>query len=338
MKTYLVTGGAGFIGSNYIHYLFETYNDAIKVINIDCLTYAGNLENLKAVEERPNYIFKKINITNKDALTSVFEEHPIDYVLNFAAESHVDRSILDGRPFVETNILGTQVLLDVAKTFKVKRFLQVSTDEVYGSLGDSGFFYEDTPLKPNSPYSASKASADLIVRSYIKTHSMPCLITRCTNNYGPYQFPEKLIPLMFTNALENKALPVYGKGLNVRDWIFVKDHCSGIEATLQKGKIGEVYNLGGEAEMKNIDIVKEILTYTKKPESLITYVTDRLGHDFRYAMDIKKSRTELGWEPSVTFNEGLKLTLDWYSNNTEWWKSIKNGEYQHYYEKQYHAR
>ncbi len=287
MKKILVTGGAGFIGSNFIRYMLNKYED-YKIINLDLLTYAGNLENLKDVEDNPNYEFIKGDIADRGLVNALFEKYNFDYVINFAAESHVDRSIEDPGIFVKTNIMGTQVLLDAAKKYGVEKYLQVSTDEVYGALGPTGMFTEKTPLAPNSPYSASKASADLLVRAYYKTFGLPVNITRCSNNYGPYQFPEKLIPLMIANALEDKNLPVYGDGLQVRDWLHVKDHCSAIDTVLHKGKIGEVYNVGGNNEKKNIEIVKLILEKLGKPESLIKYVKDRPGHDRRYAIDNTK--------------------------------------------------
>jgi dTDP-glucose 4,6-dehydratase len=323
MKTYLVTGGAGFIGSNYVHLLFELYGDDVRVVNVDSLTYAGNIENLRSIQDRPNYRFVQCDICDRDTLRKAVESESIDYVVHFAAESHVDRSILGAEAFVKTNVLGTQVLLDLAREWDVERYLQVSTDEVYGELDDTGLFEESMPLLPNSPYSASKAGGDLLVRSYFETHKMPVLITRCSNNYGPYQFPEKLIPLMILNALEDKPLPVYGTGTNVRDWIYVKDHCLGVEAVLQKGRLGEVYNLGGQSEKQNLEVVKSLLSVLNKPESLITYVEDRKGHDYRYAIDFSKAETELGWTPTVTFEEGLQSTVTWYLENRAWWEALQ---------------
>jgi dTDP-glucose 4,6-dehydratase len=348
MKSILVTGGAGFIGSNFVKYMLDKYED-YKIVNLDLLTYAGNLENLSDIENYDNYKFVKGDITDRKLVENLFIEYNFSYIVNFAAESHVDRSIEDPEVFVKTNILGTQVLLDVAKanwqTEKDElgypiykegvKYLQVSTDEVYGALGKTGMFTESTPLAPNSPYSASKTSADLLVRAYNKTFKFPVNITRCSNNYGPYQFPEKLIPLMIANALEDKKLPVYGDGMQIRDWLHVKDHCSGIDTVLHNGTIGEVYNIGGNNEKANIEIVKLILGNLDKTEELITYVKDRLGHDRRYAIDNTKITTELGWEPSYTFEDGIKETIQWYLDNKEWWEKIRSGEYVEYYEKMY---
>jgi dTDP-glucose 4,6-dehydratase len=336
MKTLLVTGGAGFIGSNFVRYML--HHHSYRIINLDKLTYAGNLENLADVESHPNYRFVKGDICDRLLLENLFEEETIDAVLNFAAESHVDRSILGARVFVETNVLGTQTLLDVAKHYGVERFLQVSTDEVYGTLGETGYFTEETPLAPNSPYSASKAGADFLVRAYHETFKMPTLITRCSNNYGPYHFPEKLIPLMIANALNDKPLPVYGDGLNVRDWLYVEDHCRAIDVVLHNGKLGEVYNIGGHNEKRNIDIVKLILQKLGKPESLITFVKDRPGHDRRYAIDASKIERELGWKPQETFETGIEKTIQWYLEHRQWWERIISGEYQKYYEQQYEKR
>ena len=336
MKTILVTGGAGFIGSNFVRYMLHTHS--YRIINIDKLTYAGNLENLADVESHPNYTFVKGDICDRLLIDKLFQEEHIDTVVNFAAESHVDRSILGARVFVETNVLGTQTLLDAAKTHGVEKFLQVSTDEVYGTLGETGYFTEETPLAPNSPYSASKAGADLLVRAYHETFKMPTLITRCSNNYGPYHFPEKLIPLMIANALNDKPLPVYGDGLNVRDWLYVEDHCRAIDTVLHKGKFGEVYNIGGHNEKRNIDIVKLILQKLGKPESLITFVKDRPGHDRRYAIDASKIERELGWRPQETFESGIEKTIQWYLEHRKWWERIISGEYQKYYELQYEKR
>jgi dTDP-glucose 4,6-dehydratase len=333
----LVTGGAGFIGTNFVRYMLNK-RTAYNIVNFDKLTYAGNLENLKNVESKQKYTFVKGDICDADALQAVFEKYQINIVVNFAAESHVDRSILGAKVFVETNVLGTQTLLEVSKQFAVKRFIQVSTDEVYGSLGATGYFTEETPLQANSPYSASKAGADLLVRAYFETFKLPCLTTRCSNNYGPYQFPEKLIPLVIANAVNDKPIPVYGDGMNVRDWLFVEDHCSAIDAVLHKGKPGDVYNIGGNNEMPNIEIVKRILAYLQKPESLITFVTDRLGHDRRYAIDSSKIQRELGWKPADTFETALPRTIQWYLNNRMWWERILSGDYQTYYEQQYAKR
>lgn len=332
----LVTGGAGFIGSNFVHYILEKY-DQYRVINLDLLTYAGNLENLRDVEKNPNYFFVKGNIANRELVDYLVKTHKIDVIVNFAAESHVDRSITDPDIFIRNNILGTQALLDVFKENKdqVKKYVQISTDEVYGSLGESGYFTEETPLAPNSPYSASKAGADLIVRSYFETYGLNVNITRCSNNYGPYHFPEKLIPLMITNALEGKPLPVYGKGDNVRDWLHVKDHCSAVDLVIHSGKPGEVYNIGGHNERKNIEIVELIVEKLGKSKDLITFVKDRLGHDKRYAIDPTKIMNELGWTPVYTFDTGITETIDWYLNHESWWKSIKSGDYLKYYERQY---
>jgi dTDP-glucose 4,6-dehydratase len=350
MKKILVTGGAGFIGSNFIKYMLSKYKE-YKIINLDKLTYAGNLENLKDVENNPNYTFIKGDICDKELVEEIFSQD-IDYVVNFAAESHVDRSIMDPEIFVKTNVLGTVTLLNAAKkaweegdSFKEgKKFLQVSTDEVYGSLGETGYFTETTPLDPHSPYSSSKAAADLIVKAYYDTYKMPVNITRCSNNYGPYQFPEKLIPLMINNCLNKKSLPVYGDGLNVRDWLYVEDHCKAIDLVLHKGKIGEVYNIGGNNERTNIEIVKMIVSYihdnvdSSVDESLIKYVEDRKGHDRRYAIDATKIKEELGWYPETKFEDGIKKTIEWYLKNREWLKDVTSGEYQKYYEKMYANR
>ncbi len=328
----LVTGGAGFIGSNFVNYMVKKYS-TYHITNLDALTYAGNLENVKEVENAPNYRFVKGNIIDTVLVESLFEQG-IDVIINFAAESHVDRSITDPGIFVKTNVLGTQVLLDAAKKYNVKKYVQISTDEVYGTLGETGYFTEETPLEPNSPYSASKAGADLLVRAYHETFDLPVNITRCSNNYGPYHFPEKLIPLMISHALNDKPLPVYGDGLNIRDWLHVEDHCRSIDLVLHKGVNGEVYNVGGHNERTNIDVVKTILHHLRKSESLIQFVEDRLGHDRRYAIDATKLG-ELGWEPKYTFETGLRQTIDWYVNNREWWENILSGDYQNYYEKQY---
>ncbi|TGE33787.1 dTDP-glucose 4,6-dehydratase [Desulfosporosinus sp. Sb-LF] len=347
MKNILVTGGAGFIGSNFVKYILENYN--YYIINLDALTYAGNLENLKDLEEDFRYTFVKGDIRDREMVRQLFSKYSIDTVVNFAAESHVDRSITDPEVFLTTNIIGTQTLLDVAKDhWKLKpgdkynrefktgfKFLQVSTDEVYGSLGKEGIFTEKTPLSPNSPYSASKASADMVVRAYHETFGLPVNITRCSNNYGPYQFPEKLIPLIINNSNHNKSLPVYGDGLQIRDWLHVKDHCRGIDSVLHKGAIGEVYNIGGNNEKANIEIVKLILENLHKPETLITFVEDRPGHDRRYAIDNTKITTQLGWCPSYTFEQGIGETIQWYLDNEEWLAKVTSGEYLNYYSKMY---
>lgn len=332
----LVTGGAGFIGSNFIKYILKEHKD-YSIINLDKLTYAGNLENLREVEGNPNYTFVRGDIADTALVDQIFEEG-IDFVVNFAAESHVDRSIEDPGIFLKTNVMGTQVLLDASKKYNVKKFLQVSTDEVYGSLGPDGYFTEQTCLSPNSPYSASKASADLLVMAYYRTYGVPVNITRCSNNYGPYQFPEKLIPLMIINALHDKSLPVYGDGMNVRDWLYVEDHCRAIDMVLHEGKVGEVYNIGGNNEKTNIQIVKTILKELGKPESLIKYVKDRPGHDRRYAIDATKIKKELGWQPRVDFDKGIKMTISWYVSHRAWWERIISGEYKEYYERMYANR
>lgn len=329
----LVTGGAGFIGSNFILYMIKEHPD-YEIINVDSLTYAGNLENLRSVESNPKYRFLKADITDTNKMEELIEQD-VDIVVNFAAESHVDRSILTPDVFVKTNVLGTQVLLDAAKKYKVSKFVQVSTDEVYGSLGATGLFTEETPLSPNSPYSASKAGGDLLVRSYYETFSLPVNITRCSNNYGPYQFPEKLIPLMISRALMNKSLPIYGDGLNIRDWLYVEDHCSAIDLVIHQGKLGEVYNIGGNNERSNIEIVETILNELEKPKSLISYVSDRPGHDRRYGIDPSKIMAELGWKPNHSFDTGIKETIQWYLDNKEWWTRIQSGAYQQYYTQQY---
>ncbi|QEH66972.1 dTDP-glucose 4,6-dehydratase [Cellulosilyticum sp. ST5] len=349
MKNILVTGGAGFIGSNFIKHMLNTYK--YHIINMDALTYAGNLENLTDVEQHSCYTFIKGDIRDRVLLEEIFKKYNIDAVVNFAAESHVDRSIENPEIFLTTNILGTQALLDVAKRYwKVNpddkycrafkegvKFLQVSTDEVYGTLGKEGMFTETTPLAPNSPYSASKTSADLIVRAYYETFGMPINITRCSNNYGPYQFPEKLIPLMINNCLNDKCLPVYGDGMQIRDWLHVKDHCTGIDTVLHKGVLGEVYNIGGNNEKANIDIVKLIIKELSKSEELIEYVQDRPGHDRRYAIDNSKITSELGWSPSYTFEQGIKETIQWYLNNKEWINHIVSGDYEKYYDSMYNS-
>jgi dTDP-glucose 4,6-dehydratase len=333
----LVTGGAGFIGSNFIRYILDNYPE-YRVINLDKLTYAGNLENLTGVDKDPRYAFEKGDICDKTRVQMCVVRYEVDAIINFAAESHVDRSILGASEFVQTNVAGTQVLLDVVKELRIKRFLQVSTDEVYGSLGATGLFTEETPLRPNSPYSASKASADMLALAYQHTFGLPIVVTRCSNNYGPYQFPEKLIPLMIVNALNDKPLPVYGDGMNVRDWLHVKDHCSAIDTVLHRGRVGEVYNVGGNNEKPNIEIVKLILEDLRKPESLITFVEDRKGHDRRYAINSEKIQREMGWRPSYTFERGIEETIRWYVENEQWWKRIISGEYQKYYQTLYGGR
>lgn len=349
MKTYLVTGGAGFIGSNFIHYMLQKYND-IKIINVDKLTYAGNLENLVDIENNKNYKFVHADICDNEAINNIFKENNIDYVVNFAAESHVDRSIENPEIFVKTNIEGTVNLLNIAKKFWTSgddiyksgcKFLQVSTDEVYGSLGEDGYFMETTPLNPHSPYSASKAGADMIVKAYFDTFKFPINITRCSNNYGPYQFPEKLIPLIINNTLNHNDLPVYGDGMNIRDWLYVKDHCKAIDMVINKGKLGEVYNVGGHNERTNITIVKTIINHIKKyvddsvNETLIKYVKDRKGHDKRYGIDPEKIRRDLGWYPETTFEVGIKETINWYLDNKNWMANIINGQYKDYYKNMY---
>ncbi len=332
----LVTGGAGFIGSNFIRYMLKHHPD-YRVVNVDALTYAGNLENLQSVENHPNYSFVRADITDIAMMDALIGQG-IDVIVNFAAESHVDRSITDPSVFVRTNVLGTQVLLDAAKKYKVSKFVQISTDEVYGSLGATGLFTEETPLMPNSPYSASKAGGDLLVRAYHVTYGLPVNITRCSNNYGPYQFPEKLIPLMLSKALADEGLPVYGDGMNVRDWLYVEDHCSAIDLVIHQGRNGEVYNIGGNNERTNLEIVRTMLKQLGKPESLITFVQDRPGHDRRYGIDSSKTMKELGWKPKYSFENGIQETIDWYLNNKEWWTRIQTGAYQDYYTKQYKNR
>ena len=376
MRTYLVTGGAGFIGSNYIHYMFKKYGDEIRIINVDKLTYAGNLENLRDVENRDNYTFVRADICDSDAINKIFDENEIDRVVHFAAESHVDRSIRNPEVFVKTNVLGTLVMLNAAKaaweledgTFKAdKKFLHVSTDEVYGSLENEGeYFYETTPYDPHSPYSASKASSDMLVKAYMDTYKFPANITNCSNNYGPYQFPEKLIPLIINNALNGRKLPVYGDGKNVRDWLYVEDHCKAIDLVIHKGRAGEVYNVGGHNEKQNIEIVKLTIStirrlMTEQPEyrrilkkkeigadgqisidwindSLITFVKDRLGHDQRYAIDPTKITNELGWTPEISFETGIVKTIRWYLDNQKWVEEITGGDYMKYYERMYGNR
>lgn len=336
----LVTGGAGFIGGNFVHHMVNKYPED-QIVNLDLLTYAGNLETLKPVEDKPNYKFVKGDIADEPFIMELFEKERFDVVVNFAAESHVDRSITDPGIFVQTNVMGTRVLLDASRKFGVKRYHQVSTDEVYGDLPldrPDLFFTEETPIHTSSPYSSSKAGADLLVLAYHRTYGLPVTISRCSNNYGPYHFPEKLIPLMIANALNDKPLPVYGTGENVRDWLYVEDHCRAIDLIIHKGRVGEVYNVGGHNEMKNIDIVKIICKELGKPESLITFVGDRKGHDMRYAIDPTKIHNELGWLPETKFADGIKKTIQWYLDNKEWWETIISGEYQNYYEKMYANR
>ncbi|MCQ2522710.1 MAG: dTDP-glucose 4,6-dehydratase [Lachnospiraceae bacterium] len=357
MKTYLVTGGAGFIGSNFIHYMFNKYGENIRIINVDKLTYAGNLENLKDLENNPNYSFVKADICDSDAIEKIFNENDIDHVVHFAAESHVDRSIRNPEVFVQTNVLGTLVMLNNAKaawelpdgSYKEgKKFLHVSTDEVYGSLEeDGGYFYETTPYAPHSPYSASKASSDMLVKAYMDTYKFPANITNCSNNYGPYQFPEKLIPLIINNALSGKKLPVYGDGKNVRDWLYVMDHAKAIDMVIEKGRLFETYNVGGHNEKQNIEIINIILDTLCEmlPDSdprkahinkdLITYVEDRKGHDRRYAIAPDKIKSEIGWEPETMFKDGIKLTIKWFFENEEWMKNVTSGAYQDYYNSMY---
>jgi len=332
----LVTGGAGFIGSNFVHYILKKYPE-YRIVNLDKLTYAGNLENLADIEGDPRHEFAHGDICDPDCVRTLLAGG-VDAVINFAAESHVDRSILDSSAFVRTNIEGTRNLLDESRRNKIGRYIQISTDEVYGSLGDSGAFTENTPIAPNSPYSASKASADLLVRSYCHTHGFPAVITRCSNNYGPYQFPEKLIPLLISNAMSDIPLPIYGDGMNVRDWIHVEDHCAAIDAVLHHGRTGEVYNAGGHQELPNIEVARRILAALGKPESLLKYVEDRPGHDRRYAIDSTKLETELGWKPRIAFGDGLPETIAWYRRNASWVEHVRSGAYQKYYDAMYGKR
>ena len=338
--TILVTGGAGFIGANFIFYLMKNHPED-RVVCVDKLTYAGNLSTLKSVMEKPNFRFVRLDICDRPGVYGLFEEEKPDVVVNFAAESHVDRSIEDPSVFLQTNVIGTSVLMDACRKYGIRRYHQVSTDEVYGDLPldrPDLFFTEQTPLHTSSPYSSSKAAADLLALSYHRTFGLPVTITRCSNNYGPYHFPEKLIPLMIANCLNDKPLPVYGKGLNVRDWLYVEDHCKAIDLVLRKGSAGEVYNVGGHNEMRNIDIVKLICRELGKPESLITYVTDRKGHDMRYAIDPTKIHEELGWLPETKFADGIKKTIRWYLDNRPWWEEILSGDYRNYYERMYGNR
>ena len=336
----LVTGGAGFIGSNFIYYMLDKYKD-YKIVCLDKLTYAGNLSTLKKAFENPNFQFVKGDISDREFVFELFKEKNFDVVVNFAAESHVDRSIEDPEIFLKTNVIGTQVLMDAARKFGVKRFHQVSTDEVYGDLPldrPDLLFTEETPLRPSSPYSASKAAADLLVLAYYRTYKLPVTISSCSNNYGPYHFPEKLIPLMIIRALNDQSLPVYGDGRNVRDWLYVEDHCSAIDLIIHHGREGEVYNVGGRNERSNLEVVKTILKELGKPEELITFVKDRPGHDLRYAIDPTKIKNELGWEPKTSFEEGIKKTIKWYLDNRDWWEEIISGEYQDYYKRMYSNR
>lgn len=335
--TIVVTGGAGFIGSNFIYLLLEQYPED-RIVCLDKLTYAGNISTLQKAMENPNFRFIRADIADRKAVEKLFEEEKPDIIVNFAAESHVDRSIEDPGIFLQTNIIGTQVLMDACRKYGIKRYHQVSTDEVYGDLPldrPDLFFTEDTPIHTSSPYSSSKAGADLLVLAYYRTFGLPVSITRCSNNYGPYHFPEKLIPLMISRALADEQLPVYGKGENVRDWLYVKDHCKAIDLVMRKGRVGEVYNIGGHNEKTNLEVVKTILKELDKPESLITYVTDRPGHDMRYAIDPTKIHTELGWLPETKFEDGIKQTIQWYLDNKKWWQDIVSGEYQNYFDKMY---
>ncbi len=326
-RSILVTGGCGFIGSNFVRRMRREHPD-LKIINLDALTYAGNPQNLESLSDDPNYVFVKGRCEDADILNTIFTSHDIDAVVHFAAESHVDRSILDDTPFIYSNVLGTQTLLQASKQHQVKRYLQVSTDEVYGSLGEEGEFTEATPLSPNNPYSASKAAADLLVHAYVQTYQFPAIITRCSNNYGPYQFSEKFIPLMIQQIQAKQSLPVYGDGSNIRDWIHVEDHCAGVEAALYKGKDGEVYNLGGESEYRNIEVVKTLIKQLGASDDLITFVEDRLGHDYRYAIDCTKAKKDLGWKQKTLFEDGLRSTIEWYQSNQAWSTAIQDGSYQ----------
>lgn len=333
----LVTGGAGFIGANFVYYQLKNHPED-RIVCLDALTYAGNLETLDEAMKNPDFRFVKADISDRDAVYRLFEEEPFDIVVNFAAESHVDRSIENPELFLKTNIMGTQVLMDACRKYKVGRFHQVSTDEVYGDLPldrPDLYFTEDTPIHTSSPYSASKASADLLVLAYFRTFGLPATISRCSNNYGPYHFPEKLVPLMISRALADQSLPVYGNGENVRDWLYVEDHCSAIDLIIRKGRVGEVYNIGGHNERTNMEVVKTILRELGKPETLISHITDRLGHDRRYAIDPTKITTELGWKPETYFDEGISKTIQWYLDNRKWWENILNGDYQNYYARMY---
>jgi len=335
----LVTGGCGFIGSNFVRYMLKGYPN-YSILNVDKLTYAGNLENLADLPSSPRYRFLRTDIAEAPQMEAIIREG-VDAIINFAAESHVDRSIEDPSAFMKTNVFGTFVLLEAARKVFPKqkiRIVHISTDEVYGSLGESGAFTEESPLAPNSPYSASKTAADMLVRAYYHTYGLSTFITRCSNNYGPYQFPEKLIPLLISNAIEDKELPIYGDGMNVRDWIYVEDHCRALDTVLHHGKEGEVYNIGGQSEKPNLEVVKTVLDQLGKPHSLIRFVKDRPGHDRRYAMDISKIERELGWNPTVSFEEGIRRTVEWYKTHQEWWRKIKTGEYLEYYERMYGKR
>jgi dTDP-glucose 4,6-dehydratase len=332
----LVTGGAGFIGSNFIRFMLESYTD-VEIINLDKLTYAGNLENLRDLEKHPHYRFFHGDIGNRNIVGKLMLNRP-DTVVNFAAETHVDRSIEDARAFIGTNVVGMHCLLEAARGNKGTRFLQVSTDEVYGSLPESGFFTEESPLSPNSPYAASKAAGDMLVKAYVHTYDFPGIITRCSNNYGPYQFPEKFLPLMINNARQGKPVPIYGDGLYIRDWLFVRDHCRALDCVLRQGRVGEVYNVGGNNEWRNLDIAKRILNQLGQPESLLTFVKDRPGHDRRYAIDASKIFRELGWKPETPFEEGLALTIRWYSENGAWLDKVTSGGYRTYYDRIYSKR
>lgn len=333
LKNILVTGGAGFIGSNFLHFMVNKYPD-YRFINLDLLTYAGNLENLIAIERRSNYKFVQGDITDQNLVDKLVKEK-IDCIVNFAAETHVDRSIHDPQKFMQTNVLGTQILLEAAKKHQVKKYIQISTDEVYGSLNSTGCFTEETPLAPNNPYSASKAGADHLVRAYYQTFGLPINITRCSNNYGPYQFPEKLIPLFVTNALENKKLPLYGDGRHIRDWIYVEDHCRAIDLVIHQGKNGQIYNIAGDNQLTNYQVTKTILEVLKKPTSLIEYTKDRLGHDRCYALDSQKLQQDLGWRLEESFASGIRKTILWYVQHEDWWRRIKDGDYRDYYQNMY---
>ena len=334
MRRILVTGGAGFIGSNFINYILDSRDDIV-IVNLDKLTYAGNPENLAGAEKNRNYQFVKGDICNNELVEYLFNKHSFTNVINFAAETHVDRSILGAEPFYNTNVIGTNVLLEAVRRHKIEKFIQISTDEVYGSLGPEGLFQETTPLSPNSPYSSSKAAADLMVLAYHHTYGVPGVITRCSNNYGPNQFPEKLIPLMIINALNGQKLPVYGDGMNVRDWIYVEDHNRAVEKVMESGKTGQIYNIGAGCEMKNLEIIKLILSILGRQENLIEFVADRPGHDRRYAIDSSKIRNELGWRPVFEFNDAIRKTVEWYLKNRNWWENIISGEYRRYYKLQY---
>lgn len=336
----IVTGGAGFIGGNFCHYMTKKYPED-RILCIDKLTYAGNLETLASIMDKPNFKFFQADIADRETIYKIFEEEKPDIVVNFAAESHVDRSITDPEIFLRTNIIGTSVMLDACREYGITRYHQVSTDEVYGDLPldrPDLFFTETTPIHTSSPYSASKASADLLVQAYARTYKLPCTISRCSNNYGPYHFPEKFIPLIISNVLNDKKIPVYGKGENVRDWLYVEDHCIAIDLIIRKGTVGEVYNIGGHNEKTNLEVVKTVLDKLGKSEEFISYVSDRPGHDRRYAIDPTKIHNELGWLPETTFEEGIQKTVDWYLNNRAWWENIISGEYANYYEKMYGNR